>query len=199
MPPLSAGDLPARLPVVILYAETRGFTRMSVALPPATVLERIAEFFRVDQTAVTGRKGIVRDVLNDTFVASFESGDSAQNAVDAAADIQRGFDVLEDAWQQQFGIRAAVAIGMHAGDAVIGTIDSPQPAQPVIISDCLSVAERLLHRARAGECVLSQTVMDALPASGLTLDPEELPALALPRREPIRIYGITRDTRLDFT
>jgi hypothetical protein len=45
MPPLSAGDLPARLPVVILYAETRGFTRMSVALPPATVLERIAEFF----------------------------------------------------------------------------------------------------------------------------------------------------------
>lgn len=199
MPSLSNGHSPARLPVVILYAETRGFTRMSGALPPATVLERISEFFNLAQTAVAGYRGVVRDVLNDTVVASFEGNDCAQDAVDAATDIQRGFDALEDAWQEQFGIRAAVAIGMHAGDAVIGTIDAPQPAQPVIISDSLSVAERLLHRARAGECVLSQAVMDGLPAAGLILDPEELPALALPRRDPIRIYGITRDTRLDFT
>ncbi|MGA0032180.1 MAG: hypothetical protein ACO3HA_02455 [Burkholderiales bacterium] len=47
--------------------------------------------------------------------------------------------------------------------------------------------------------MLSKPVMAALAAAGTPLEAEELPALAIPRREPIRLYGVLRDTRLDFT
>ena len=88
---------------------------------------------------------------------------------------------------------------MHAGDAVIGTIGKPVPDQLLIISDSVSIAERLLHRARAGEFVLSESVMDRLTAEKFPLDTEALPPLVIARREPIRLFGVLRDTRLDFT
>jgi hypothetical protein len=58
---------------------------------------------------------------------------------------------------------------------------------------------RLLHRARTGEVVLSKAVMDAVDAAVLTVDIEKLPALNISGREPLEIYGVLLDTRLDFT
>ena len=190
---------PERIPVVILFAETRGFTRTSDMLEPAVVLARISEFFALVQTAVEQHGGIVRNVLNDNLVASFAGKANAQQAVKAAQTIQREFATYEESWERDYGIRAAVAIGLHAGDAVIGTIGKPVPDQLLIISDSVSIAERLLHRARAGEFVLSESVMDRLTAEKFPLDTEALPPLVIARREPIRLFGVLRDTRLDFT
>ena len=41
--------------------------------------------------------------------------------------------------------------------------------------------------------------MDELAGSGFELEAEELPPLEIPRREPIRLFGVLRDARLDFT
>ena len=190
---------PERIPVVILFAETRGFTRTSDMLEPAVVLARISEFFALVQTAIERHGGTVRNVLNDNLVASFSGKAGAQQAVEAAQDIQREFAVFEESWERDYGLRAAVAVGLHAGDAVIGVVGRPAPEQSLIIGDSVSITERLLHRARAGEFVLSESVMDGLAAGDFTLDTEELPPLVIPRREPIRLFGVLRDTRLDFT
>ena len=190
---------PERTPVVILFAETSGFTRTSEILEPSVVLARAAEFFGLVQAAVERHGGVVRNVLNDTMMASFVGAGDAQRAVEAAQDIQRDFTVIEESWQNDYGIRAAVAIGLHAGDAVIGNAGDLVPGQGLIFGDTVSVAERLLHRARAGEMVLSKKVMDALILSGFALEAEALPPLEMPRREAIRLFGVLRDTRLDFT
>jgi adenylate cyclase len=191
--------VPERKPVVILFAETRGFTRTSEILEPSVVLERVSEFFALVWAAVERHEGRVRNVLNDTLAASFAGKDNAPRAVKAAQEIQREFTVFEERLEHGYDIRAAVAIGLHAGDAVIGSAAGPMHGQPLIIGDSVSIAERLLHRARAGEYVLSKAVMDALTASGFVLDAEELPPLGMPRREPIRLFGVLRDARLDFT
>jgi len=193
------GNAPERAPVVILYAETRGFTRTSEMLQPPVVLARISEFFVLVRAAVEAEGGTLYSVLNDTVMASFSGKNNAQQAVQAAQEIQSGFAVFEESWEHDYGIRAALAIGLHAGDAVIGDAEGAMPGQPFIIGDGVSVAERLLHRARAGEFVLSKSVMDILAENGSTLDAEELPPLVIPRREAIRLFGVLRDTRLDFT
>lgn len=195
----STAPKPERVSAVILFAETSGFTRTSAILEPAVVLARAAEFFGLVRSMVETRGGVVRDTLNDTLMASFTGTEAAKNAVEAAQDIQREFFVIEESWQQDYGIRAAVSIGLHSGEVVIGVADPALPGQPLIIGDSVSVAERLLHRARAGEMVLSKPLMDAFVAAGAPLDAEELPALVIPRRDPIRLFGVLRDTRLDFT
>ena len=189
---------PERIPVVVLYAETRGFTRTSEILEPAVVLARLAEFFAVVIAAVRKHGGVVRNVLNDTVAASFAGEGNAARAVQAAQEIQVGFIPVEEKWASGYGIRAAVALGLHAGDAVVGQLGGA--GQTLIVGDSLSIAERLLHRARAGEYVMSKVVIDVLKATGFELEAEELPVLEIPRRDPIRLYGVVRDEgRLDFT
>jgi len=188
-----------RATLAILYAETRGFTRMSEILEPAIVLARVAEFFAFVVAIVERHGGTVRSLLNDNLVATFTGPANASHAVDAAQEIQRDFAAIETAWERDYSFRTAVAMGLHYGDAVIGKLGSPLPAQTLIIGDGLSIAERLLHRARAGELVLSKAVMTMLEADGVALEVEQLPELAIPRREPIPLYGVLLDTRLDFT
>lgn len=193
---ITAMTAPARLPVVILFAETRGFTRTSAILQPAVVLDQVAVFFNLARTAAVRNGGTVHNMLNDTIMAYFAGADRAQQAVLTAQEIQRDFDGIEDAWARDFGIRAAVAMGIHAGDAVMGSTDN---MPPMLVGDSVSIATRLLHRARAGEFVLSAPVMDELGDHQSTLDAEPLPPLEITRRDPVQLFGVLRDARLDFT
>ena len=63
----------------------------------------------------------------------------------------------------------------------------------------MSICERLVHRARAGEVILSLDFMKALGTSAPTLGAEELPPLEIGKRTPIAIYGMALEKRLDFT
>ena len=200
MAPKTEVDKPERTPTVILFAETRGFTGMSDMLDPTVVLARVAEFVTLVTDAVEKYEGAVVNVLSDTVMATFTGQDDAQHAVAAAQDIQSGFAALAEAWDRDFGIRAAVSMGLHCGDAVVGFAESsPTPEQLFVFGDCVSVANRLLHRARAGEFVLSEPLMDLAREMGVAVEAAELPALELPRREPIRVFGVLLDDRLDFT
>jgi class 3 adenylate cyclase len=183
--------------MAVLCAEIRGFTRISEILEPAVVIARIAEFFTMVAAAVEGHDGSVRSRLNDNLVATFTGTAGAMHAVEAAQQIQRDFNAIEEAWQRDYGFRTAVAMGLHCGNVVIGGLESPP--QVLTIGDGLSLAERLLHRARAGEFVLSKALMDTLASSGGSVEAEPLPALKVRDREPLQIYGVLLDTRLDFT
>ena len=193
--PQADSTKPTRATVVVLYAETRGFTRMSEILEPAIVLARLDEFFKLVSAAVERHEGTVRSLLNDNVIATFAGAAEAQHAVEAAQEIQRDFGALHEAWEHDYGFKTAVAIGLHSGDVVIGAAGG----QTLIIGDGLSIAERLLHGARAGEFVLSKPIMDALNAAGVKLEAEELAPLNLSKREPIPLYGVQLDTGLDFT
>jgi class 3 adenylate cyclase len=71
--------------------------------------------------------------------------------------------------------------------------------QFVAFGDCVSIAERLVHRARAGEVILSIEVIKALGTAAQSLGARQLPPLELAKRAPIPLYGIVLETRLDFT
>ena len=193
-------DKPERTPTVILFAEMRGFTGQSDMLDPAVVIARVGEFVTLVWNAVEKHEGALVDILSDTAMATFTGQDDAQHAIAAAQEIQAGFAILAEAWQRDFGIRAAASMGLHCGDAVVGFAEkSPTPEQLFVFGDCVSIANRLLHRARAGEFVISETLKDLAAEMGVTVDAEELPPLEIPRRDPIRLYGVLLDTRLDFT
>lgn len=188
-----------RAAIRILFAEVRGFARMAGTLEPATVLARASEFGALVTVAVERHKGSVVNVLNDTVMAIFAGDGDAQHAVQAAQEIRRDFTILKAAWQQDHDIRTAVAIGLHCGDAVIGYADGPTPSPALVVGDSVNVAAHLVRRARAGELLVSKAIMDALAASQFALEAKELPRFKIPPREPLRIYGVLLDTRLDFS
>src|SRR5437879_8786271 len=150
----SEADRPERSPLVMLFAEMRGFTGMSDMLDPAIVLGRVGEFVSLMAKAVEAHEGAVVDILSDAVMATYAGQDDDKHAVEAAQEIQAGFATLAEAWQRDFGIRAAVSQGLHCGDAVIGFAkESPTPEQLFVFGDCVSIANRVLHRVGAGALV----------------------------------------------
>ncbi|HUG77125.1 MAG TPA: adenylate/guanylate cyclase domain-containing protein [Burkholderiales bacterium] len=187
---------------VILYAELRNFTRLSEALQADRVLELVNEFFSLAASLVTGHGGRTLSVHNDSLMGAFTQGDareSAAQAVKCAQMLQREFAPLGERWKGEYGLPAAVAVGIHPGEALFGSAGPTGMQQLVAFGDCVSIAERLVHRARAGEIVLSLDLMKALGPEVRTIGAEELPPLELVRRPALPIYGFTLDTRLDFT
>src|SRR5690606_21815095 len=138
----------------------------------------------------------------DSLVAAFRSGRAAQpaaKAMDAARMLLAEFEPVGERWKTDFGFPAAAAVGLHAGDTVFGMAGPAGGEQYVASGDTVSIAERLVHRARAGEIVFSAAVAKALGASALAdWGAETLPALELARRPALPIFGLLLETRLDF-
>ena len=192
-----------RRPAAVLYVELRNFTRLSEVLQPDKVMELVNEFFALAARAVKDNTGKVLSVHNDGLVAAFVAGAAAEfndQALKAAQTIQGEFGPMGERWQKEYGLPAAVSAGVHTGETVFGLAGPQGVQQFVAFGDSVSIAERLVHRARAGEIVISLDVMKSLGAAAQTIGAEELPVLELGgKRAPIAIYGMLLETRLDFT
>ena len=194
---------PERIQAAIMYAELRNFTRLSEALQPDKVLALAGDFFTLAAKAVVANGGKVLPVQNDALAAAFSAGDKAAfsgQALKAAQAIQVEFGELGERWKTEYGLPAAVSLGLHLGETVFGMTGPQGTQQFVAFGDCVSIADRLVHRARAGEIVISLDFMRALGATVKTLGAEELPPLELGnKRPPVAIYGLLLESRLDFT
>lgn len=191
-----------RVESVILIAELRNFTRMSEMLEAARVLALADQFFELAAKSGAEHGGLAMAVHNDSLVLAFRGGqpaDLARSAVRAAQHLFGEFDAVAQAWERDYGLRTALAAGVHRGEAVYGEAGPAGVRHQVVFGDCFSIAERLVHRARAGELVLSDAIMKVISVAELELDAEPLPPLELHNRPSMRIYGVLRDDRLDFT
>jgi class 3 adenylate cyclase len=192
---------PVRRRAAILYAELRNFTRLSEVLEPAKVLQLANEFFTLAAKHVIAERGEVLSVQNDALVASFhaEGSEAAEWVMKCAQAIQRDFGNVGEKWKTEYGLPAAVGLGVHLGEAVFGMAGPIGHQQFVAFGDCVSIAERLVHRARAGEIILSVDVLKSLGPAAQSLGAKPLPPLELAKRPAIPLYGILLETRLDFT
>ncbi len=191
-----------RVESVILIAELRNFTRMSEMLEPDRVLALADQFFECAAAVVAKHGGRSMAVHNDSLMAVFRGAaiqDLARSAVGAAQQLFGDFDIVVQAWEREYGLRTAIALGVHRGEAVYGEAGPAAQRNAVVFGDCVSITERLVHRARAGELVLSDALMKVPSVAELELDAQPLPPLELHNRPSIRIYGVLRDDRLDFT
>src|SRR4051812_40302202 len=193
---------PERREAAIFYAELRNFTRLSEVLPPEKVLELANDFFSLAAIAVTANSGKVLTLQNDTLLAAFaakERKEFAARALKAAQDLQREFGAMGAQWKTEHGLPAAAAVAAHLGEAVFGMAGPPGGQQFVAFGDCVSVCERLVRRARAGEIVMSLDFVKALGTGLQAIGATELPSVEIPRRAPVQIFGIALPTRLDFS
>lgn len=187
---------------VVHCAELRGLARMSEALDPHLVLQLADEFFNFAADVISGMGGEAISAHHDVLLSVFSRGNplqTAQQAVRAAQCIQAEFPEHAERWRGAYGLRTAVAQGLHLGEVILGEAGPRGLARRAAFGDSVTLARTLQQRSRAGEIVMSDAVMGALSVENLNLDAEPLPQLELPRRAPIRIYGVLVSDRLDFT
>ena len=158
-----------RQTITVLFADLRGFTTLSEANSPETVVDLLNRFFTLMSEVIFRHGGTLDKYIGDgvlaLFGAPYATERDAVKAVRAAIDMQRavqGFNQeLVAAGQAHIG----VGIGINTGSAIVGFIGSESRLDYTAIGDTVNTAARLEHLAKAGQIIISEHTMQALDAS----------------------------------
>lgn len=165
------GDTPfepgaQRISVVALFADLRGFTRLTESVEVDEVVGMLNEYFAVMTDAAYRHDGTIFSMAGDSLLVGFNvpfpQPDAALRAWQTARDMVSGFRPVLEGWMRRGGLSTGVGIGIASGEAIIGNIGSPHHMSYTIIGNAVNTAARLQQLAKAGEVLLSGPVYEAI-------------------------------------
>ena len=196
-------DKSARVNATVLFADMRGFTRMSEQLEAAEVVPLLNQYFRLLTEIAFQYHGTVFSMAGDCLMVGFgvplAQADATVLAFRTAKEMLARFSELIAQWKSKFGVEAGLGIGINEGDVVAGNVGSPDYMNYTVIGDAVNVAARLSQRARAGELLFSQRVKQTLDAAGEKSGAVQMEPISLRgRSESIEIYCVPVESRLQL-
>ena len=151
------GDL---RPVTILFADIRGFTRLSEVLPPEKLVAAINGCFEVLDEAISHYGGEVDKFLGDAVMATFGApvahADDPRRAVLAALEMQSAMSRFNRQLRKQIGCELEMRIGINTGVVLAGPIGSRRKRAFTVMGDAVNVAARLEHAAPVGGILIGE-------------------------------------------
>jgi adenylate cyclase len=133
--------------MTVLFSDIRGFTSMSEKMQPEEVVTFLREYLTVMTEAVFKHGGTVDKYIGDAIMAlynvPFEAPDHALRAVRTALEFQERLRPLAERFAARHGGTLACGVGIHTGDAVVGTIGSQQRLEYTAIGDTINLGSRL--------------------------------------------------------
>ncbi len=177
-------------PVCVLFLDIRGFTAMTRARPAEETVALLNAFFALMVAIVDRHGGIINKFLGDGFLALFGAPLADPQAASHALAAARAMIAAVEEWNRAHPGRAlAVGIGIHAGDAVTGTVGSPQRKEYTVVGDTVNLAARLeqLTKETGARLLVSDAVREAAEVSGAS-DLGALPIRGY--SEPVRVWRV---------
>ena len=152
--------------IAVLFVDIRGFTTMSEALDPPTVVEIINMYLTLTTECIMRWHGTLDKFVGDCTMAFWNAPlpqeDPVYLACRAAMDMVEGSKALGEELLRRFGRTVSFGIGVHVGPAVVGNIGAPKRMDYTAIGDTVNTSSRLEANAPAGTIYISRAVADAL-------------------------------------
>ena len=189
-----AMDLSGKLQeITVLFADIRGFTRISERLDARELVGMLNELFTVLSEEIFNCSGTVDKFIGDAIMALFgaplASDRSADDALAAAIRMQQAAAQLNAKRAEEGLEQLRLGIGLHTGPAVVGNIGSADRVQYTAIGDTVNVASRLVDLAGPQQIIASEKFRQALSRTDrLTLVGE---TKLKGRQDKVEIYEIS--------
>jgi class 3 adenylate cyclase len=184
-----------RVHVVALFADLRGFTRLTESVEVGEVVGMLNEYFSVITDAAYRNEGTIFSMAGDSLLVGFNVPfpqlDAPARAWRAAQDMIASFAPVLARWTQRGGAPTGIGLGIASGEAIVGNVGSPHYMSYTVIGDAINTAARLTQMADAGEVLVSGAVHEAirgvLPAGRV----EARGDVALRgKSEPVAVYAV---------
>lgn len=178
--------------VCLMFLDIRNFTGFAEGRSPEEVVEYLESLFGFMIEIVTRHHGIINKFLGDGFMAVFgapvSDGRDCNNAVAAAREI---LERVEEEVSVGNVLPTRVGIGLHAGEAVTGSIGSHLRREYTVIGDVVNLASRIeqLNKRFGSQLLISETVWEAVCEEFRDATPMgRVPVKG--REAPIEIYKV---------
>ena len=178
--------------VCVMFLDIRNFTGFAEKRTPEEVVQYLESLFEFMIEIVNRHHGIINKFLGDGFMAVFgaplSDGRDCENALEAAREI------LERVRQEAASgtiLPTTVGIGLHAGEAVTGSIGSALRREYTVIGDVVNLAARIekLNKEFHSQLLISERVWQAFDgglAEAVPMGQVEVRG----RKEAIQIYQV---------
>lgn len=151
--------------VCVMFLDIRNFTGFAEKRSPEEVVQYLESLFEFMIEIVNRHHGIINKFLGDGFMAVFgaplSDGKDCANALDAAQEIlARVHKEVESGTI----LPTTVGIGLHAGEAVTGSIGSALRREYTVIGDVVNLAARIekLNKQFQSQLLISEIVWQAV-------------------------------------
>src|SRR6266404_1447832 len=151
--------------ITVLFADIRGFTRISEHAAPEKIVQLLNRYFSAMTDIIFAHGGTLDKYLGDGLMALFGAPTTtpkdAANAIAAAVAMQRrligiNVELIEEGFPE-----IGIGIGLHTGEVTVGYIGSERRSEYTAIGDAVNTASRLESNAKAGEILVSEVTAKA--------------------------------------
>ena len=178
--------------ITILFADIRGFTRISEHAAPEKIVNLLNRYFSAMTDIIFAHGGTLDKYLGDGLMALFgaptTTPEDASNALNAAVAMQRRLLGINTELRQEGLQEVGVGIGLHTGDVIVGYIGSERRSEYTAIGDAVNTASRLESNARGGQILISDATAKAA-RSRYKLHPRD-PITVKNREQPVVLWEV---------
>src|SRR5918992_577599 len=178
--------------ITILFADIRGFTRISEHAAPEKIVDLLNRYFSAMTDIIFAHGGTLDKYLGDGLMALFgaptATPDDASNALAAAVAMQRRMISINTELREEGFQEIGIGIGLHTGDVTVGYIGSDRRSEYTAIGDAVNTAARLESNAKGGQILVSEATAKAAK-SRYELTPRD--AINVKNREqPVPLFDV---------
>jgi adenylate cyclase len=158
-----------RRQMTVLFSDIRGFTTVSEKGQPEEIVAILNEYFSRMVAIVFDHKGtldkFVGDMVMALFGAPLADPNHAEHAVDAALEMIRELNQLNEKWAAEGRPALDIGIGISTGPMIAGNIGSEAIMSYTVIGDAVNLGARLesLNKEYGTRIIISEATRDALP------------------------------------
>ena len=151
--------------VCVMFLDIRDFTSFAENRTPEEVVNYLESLFEFMIEIVNRHHGVINKFLGDGFMAVFgaplSEGGDCLNGVAAAREI---LTRVEEEVSLGRVLPTTVGIGLHAGEAVTGSIGSSLRKEYTVIGDVVNLASRIekLNKRFQSRLLISENVWESL-------------------------------------
>ncbi|ABL05735.1 response regulator [Mycobacterium ulcerans] len=182
-----------RRTLTMLMADIRGFTRLSEILSPERALQVLNAYLERATDVVIRWNGTINEILGDGLLVFFgvpnTDGEAAEHAVAAALELQLAMGELNVSHREQGLPELGIGIGVHTGEAVVGTIGSPRRQKYTAIGKNVNLVARIESNTVGGQVLVSESTYHEICAIADTSGSTQVRVKGL--TEPITVHDIT--------
>ena len=160
--------------LTVLMADIRGFTTLADLLAPEYAVEMLNGYLETASEVILRRNGTINEILGDSllvfFGAPLQDELAAEHAVAAAVELQLAMAELNDRHRSKDLPGLEIGIGIHTGEALVGTIGSRHRQKYAAVGKNVNLVSRIEGQTLGGQILVSEAtrsaVGDSLETSG---------------------------------
>lgn len=188
--------------IAVLFCDIRNFTTLTETRLPFDIVFLLNRYFALVGNAVEKAGGRIDKFIGDGAMALFGIGNSPEEAcrqaLSAAAAIARDIEKLGAELSDELSLPLRIAIGIHTGPAVVGTLGYGRVRSTTAIGDTVNVASRLETAAKEFDVAL--VISEPVAAlAGTDMEGVESREISVRGRAlPLKVYVISRDKAVEL-